>query len=138
MIARTLKPISSACLLLLATGCGSANRHPLAGTVTLDGQPLETGVIQFIPAQETKGPSAGGHITDGKFRVDSDHGIVAGNYRVEITSVRKTGRKIRTTWGEMTDEQQNLIPFRYNRDSELTAEVAAEGGGTFDFAVKSK
>src|SRR5947209_6985710 len=51
-------------VLLLAGGCGSGeNRCAVAGKVTLDGKPLEVGLISFLPSDGTQSPSAGGPVT---------------------------------------------------------------------------
>ena len=43
-------------------------RFPVAGTVTIDGKPLPTGSIQFVPANGR--PVAGKILSDGSFRLD--------------------------------------------------------------------
>src|SRR4051812_23362209 len=86
-----------ACVVMLVAGCNSNGRQSPRGAVTLDGTLLESGVIKFIPQPGTNGPSAGGLIEAGQFSVASGKGVFPGSYRVEITSIHKTGRKIRTT-----------------------------------------
>jgi hypothetical protein len=122
----------------LVAGCNSGQRQSVHGTVTLDGAPLETGMIQFLPQSGTKGPSAGGEIKDGKFAVDSKKGVFAGKYRVEITSVRKTGKQMPVAGGGMTDEMRNVIPAKYNQNSELIFDASSDTAGTCDFALNAK
>ena len=130
---------SCAALLVLLAACGRADRLGLQGSVTLDGEPLPQGVIQFVPLPGTKGPSAGSTIRDGQFSVEPDKGVFPGTFRVEITASRKTGRKlIDRQSGQVTDELGNVLPARYNQNSELTKEVTADGPNAFDFALQSK
>ena len=128
------------CGLYFLPGCGgSSDRRSLCGTVTFDGEPLPEGSIEFIPAPGTKGPVAGGKITDGKFTVDSNKGTFDGTFRVEITAVRKTGRKkMDRTINKQIDETQQYIPSRYNRQSGLTADVSSGGSNEFHFELTSK
>ena len=66
------------CLLLLA-GCRSqSDRSSLEGTVTLNGQPLAEGSIALRPLPGTRGPTAGGKITNGTFAIVSGTGNVRG------------------------------------------------------------
>ncbi len=53
-------------LLLFTVGCGGST--VVSGTVTYNGEPVANGSIQFLP-EDGKGPSAGGMITGGKYRI---------------------------------------------------------------------
>jgi hypothetical protein len=74
-------------LLILLTfflpACGS-NLSSVGGSVTYEGQALETGRIDFLPA-DGKGQPAGGPITGGKYDVA---GVVPGTKVVQITAVK--------------------------------------------------
>ena len=109
-------------LLLLACGCGSdSNRQGLRGTVTFDDQPVQNGVIRFIPASGTGGPSAGGEIDNGEFAIEPAKGVLCGSFRVEITASRKTGRKVRDRIsGQTTEVFAQFLPPQYNVNSYLT------------------
>src|SRR6188474_2203623 len=105
------------CLTLCAllAGCGGPKysgdkRYPLAGDVTFEGQPIDLGSISFIP-QGGNGPHSGGVITDGKYAVPEEKGATAGNYRVEIHWLKRTGKKLRDPdTGEMYDERKEALP----------------------------
>ena len=126
--------------LVALVGCGGGDdRFRLEGSITLDGEPLTTGGISFRPQRGTRGPTAGGRITDGKFFVEPAKGTFAGTFRVEIISSRKTGQKVMdNVMGTMADEYKQIIPVRYNRQSELTAEVKKDGPNKFEFALESQ
>jgi len=124
--------------LVILAGCGEASRRTeLEGTVTFDGEPLPKGSIAFHPQAGTSGPSAGGKIEDGRFVVDRQRGAFAGKFRVEITATRKNGKKEQTPFGTEVDGYDQYLLPRYNRQSELTAEVIADGPNQFEFALDS-
>jgi len=56
----------------------------LSGTVTYDGQPVENGTITQLP-EDGKGPSAGGPISGGEYRVE---GVTPGRKIVRILGVK--------------------------------------------------
>lgn len=137
------------CVLLVAlagvcgSGCGEAGPERLAasGEVTLDGKPLETGSIAFLPAAGTEAPSVGGTIENGRYELPAEKGALVGKYNVRITSMQKTGKQIEAGSpeppGTMVDEVKQVVPPRYNTETELTAEVTADGENTFDFKLES-
>ena len=127
------------CLLLIC-GCGGAgDRESIAGTVTIDGKPLEKGQIAFIPQTNTEGPTAGGEIVGGEFAIPATRGTFAGKFRVEITASRPSGKKVidRLT-REPVDSFEQFIPRKYNIESELDADVKAGDDNRFEFALNSK
>jgi hypothetical protein len=124
--------------LLALLGCGHGGRVSVEGTVTLDGRPLKTGTVQFRPLAGTNGPTAGANVVDGKFVVPPQGGPFLGKFRVEITAVGKTGRKVSNLTGTgLTDECVQILPSRYNTASELQADVTANGPNHFDFTLTS-
>jgi hypothetical protein len=127
-----------AIVLPISLGCGHGGRMSVEGTVTLDGRPLEKGSIQFSPLPGTKGPTAGGDIVNGKFNILPVGGPFAGKFTVQINAVGLTGRKILDPRSNtMVDEYAQCLPARYNSQSELQAEVTANGPNRFDFALTS-
>ncbi len=123
----------------LLAGCGHANGIGMDGYVTLDGLPIESGNIVFQPmTARVGGASAGADIVYGQFTIPPDFRIKSGKFRVEIIAVKKTGRRIKDMIGDTIDELQNLIPNRYNKQSELTAEITSSGPNHFEFALTSK
>ncbi|QDV70023.1 hypothetical protein Poly24_37420 [Rosistilla carotiformis] len=125
-------------LALCVSGCGPTKSAPsvrISGTVTLDGKPLETGQISFIPT-DGKGNSAGAAVNDGSF----DAEVFPGAMRVEIIAPKVTGtRKVYDTPDspseDVTEEQ---IPSRYNVNSTLTLDAAlGEDRSDLQFALTS-
>ena len=122
--------------MLLLTGCGSSNRAGVTGLVTLDGKPLEGGVIGFFPAKGNKGPTAGAVITNGRYEINAAKGVPVGANRVNIKSMQKTGRKIPGPRGE-TDELANVVPPGYNTDSTLVCDIQP-GSNELNFELKGR
>jgi hypothetical protein len=127
-------------MLLLAAGCGGEAgppRRPVSGAITLDGKPLDAGTITFLPAEG--GIPATAELLAGSFATDRTRGPTPGPYRVEIVSVRPTGKRIPhpDLPSETIEEVCNVIPQRYNVRSELQVEVKPEGENQFTFALSS-
>ncbi|MCC6494415.1 MAG: hypothetical protein IT424_15500 [Pirellulales bacterium] len=90
--------VSRATLILLGlvalSSCGANDRlSTVAGTVSVDGQPVEQGVIHF---QSTASPasSGGATVSDGQYRLAAKQGLAPGDYTVVLQAFRKTGRTI--------------------------------------------
>jgi len=136
-------------LVVAACGCGGPRgpeRAEINGIVTLDGELLEHGGLQLFPAEGTQGPTAGSQIIDGKYHVAQEEGPVLGTYRVVITAVRKTGKKVPLGPESLSpnapptatvDDVEQYIPARYNKQSELTVEIES-GTNEADFTLTSK
>jgi hypothetical protein len=131
-------------------GCGSGDdlpRKAVSGTVTLGGQPLAEGRIQFAPVSPDAKVDAGGEIKNGQFSIPRDQGPTPGDYRVMITSAvpRKAGpdnapgAEPSTRGPKMPDSTgpaPELIPKEYNSKTTLTAKVEADKTNTYDFPLK--
>src|SRR5262245_13172470 len=99
--------------LALVAGCGGdpLGRQPMAGTVNVNGSPLEKGSISFQPVE--KGMPAGGKVAAGKFSIARKDGVPAGKYRVTINApVPGTGSEppAGAMPGEALPPPQELIP----------------------------
>ncbi|WP_435020147.1 hypothetical protein TA3x_001671 [Tundrisphaera sp. TA3] len=128
-------------LAFLSVGCGGeagAPRQAASGTVTLDGKPLESGTITFIPTEG--GPGAFGTIQAGTYRFGTGDGPTAGRYAVEIVDVRPTGRTIPNpdAPGTTIAEVRNAIPPRYNARTELVADVKPDAENSFRFDLSTR
>jgi hypothetical protein len=136
-----MTPILAASLIV--AGCQQRKgpqRAAVSGRVTLDGQEIVQGSIAFKTVGANSGLAAGGPIQNGRYAIEKDRGPVVGENRVEIKSVRKTGRQVQAPLadpGQMTDEIVEAVPARYNSQSELEREVK-EGDNQLDFDLKSQ
>lgn len=127
------------CLAFTLVGCGGdgVERSAVSGSVTLNGEPVEQGMILFSPLGE--GPSAGGNIEQGQYKIEGDRGPSPGNYRVEIRAYRGTGRTTHDAASGTTQEVKvPIIPARYNNNSELKVEITPDASNQYDFELTSK
>lgn len=124
-----------------AVGCRDPNadvRGAVRGRVTLDGVPLDQGQIIFMPTAGTRGPAAGGVITNGVYDTPTAKGAAIGTNTVQISSRQKTGRQIRAgNTGEQVDEWAEVIPTRYNTASTLQTEIK-KGRNEINFELTTK
>jgi len=125
--------------VIVLTGCGnqdSVERTKVEGMVTLNGTPVEKGVITFIPTG--KGVAAGTNIESGTYSIKEENGPSPGDYRVEIDSSVPTGKKIMSTDGESkVDEFKSGIPEKYNRQTELKVTIK-KGNNQYKFDLEVK
>ena len=137
------RPLGMLCAALLAallsTGCGTndpLNRQAVSGTVTLDGTPLEQGVITFQPEAQAV-TSGGAAIAAGKYAIPRDQGLVEGKYKVLIRASKSTVSLQGGAPGEPVVAPE-LIPEEYNSKSDKVVDVTAKGPNTFDFDIVTK
>lgn len=101
----------------------------VAGDISFAGKPIESGSVRFFPVDGTAGAGAIAPISNGKFEIAADHGLIAGNYLVQVTATKKTGRVIRPKevmpGDDPTPQQEELqiIPAKYNTNSNLKVEL---------------
>ncbi len=131
-------------LLIFSTflvGCGgegdTLNRQPVAGTITLDGKPLEKGSITFMPADPQKGNVASAEISAGTYKIEPSQGLVPGGYRVIISSPSGDTAPVDSNElpGQAPPPSPDLIPPIYNSETTLNAEIT-EGENVKDFQLK--
>ena len=129
--------LTVAVFAMCLVGCGENDgRATVRGTVTFANEPVERGTISLIPAQDTKGPTAGANIAMGKYTI-AENGPVPGTYKMVIEAYRETGKMIQTeALGEIVEveETEQYIPAKYNTNTELLIEIDA-GRNDHDFAL---
>ncbi|QDV38861.1 hypothetical protein [Tautonia plasticadhaerens] len=137
---RSPRPLGSILIvsMLVLAGCSGGDELPreaVSGEVTLGGEPLSEGMIQFEPSggQATGG---GAVIRDGSYEIPGDTGLVPGSYRVSISSSSGGSADTSAAPGAPGAMMQERIPARYNAQSELVAEVTEGGDNTFDFPLE--
>jgi len=130
-----------AVLTLTLAGCGASDdlpREGVSGKVTLDGKPLASGLITFMPTSEAA-TQGGGMIQDGAYSIPRDQGLVPGSYKVLITSSGSGSEKqtdvVKDMPGMPPVAAKEAIPAQYNAKSTLTAEVKAGSENVFDFPL---
>jgi len=122
-------------LTLLLLGCQRGPQlAPVSGRVTLDGKPLETAEVAFLP---DNGRASHG-LTDATGRFELRYtrdamGALVGSHTVRIASATE----VTLPNGQFVIRPQ-LVPPRYNTQSELRREVKAGEDNQFDFKLSSK
>lgn len=142
MVGHGLAGLGVALCLVGVLGCGKSALPPRArvtGQVTLDGKPLTSGTILFVPdtAQGTSGPPAIGFIDpQGRYELTTDRdsfgdGAVLGRHKVSIEARDSV---------EPGAVSQSLVPPVYANPetSGLVAEVQAGRVNTIDFGLSSQ
>lgn len=124
----------SAAIALTASvvGCGADGppMYDVSGSVSLDGQPLRDGDIVFEPLDQQYGADAG-KVIDGKFAFKAK----GGKNRVAIRAAKFVPNP-RNPDGE--PDSVSLVPTKYNDETVLEAEVAADGANQYQFDLLSK
>lgn len=135
-------------LFALSLGCSGNEEFkvaPVSGTVTLNGKPLKDATVTFQPMglEKDLGPSSFGKTdAEGHYSLevmtDGRTGAVIGQHKVLITLESDENQHDYENPDVNGAKNPNRkIPVRYNRESELTADVPAEGNEKLDFALKS-
>lgn len=116
----------AAFLLLNLIGCNFSGLSPVAGVVTLDGQPLANASIQFIPQGMGRDATAGTN-AQGEFVMSTQEprdGVAAGTYKVVITPPSSAGpppkfASASEAMAATAGQQQTLVnpsfPAKYTR-----------------------
>lgn len=118
-----------ATLALVATGCGKSGpkTYDVTGTVTYDGQPLESGSIAFAPTNpEMKGYQT--EITAGKYTIE----LPAVEMAVKIFANRPSGPYDEVMGGTPSEQ---YLHANYNDNTKLKATITPESGQVHDFKL---
>ncbi len=102
----------------LMTGCGSkgsAAGARLEGAVTLDGNPITEGTLQFVPQQPSKEGPVMAPIKDGRYVAPA---VPLGKIRVLVGATKKTGKMIKV-YSEPYPEVVSIIPEKYRDGIEI-------------------
>jgi hypothetical protein len=136
---RFLTPLLTALALLWLPGCGKSGYSELGlldvtGTVTLDGKPLPGAKVAF--EGDDKRSAIGTTNSTGNYALMYDsqtRGATPGAKIVRITTA-EVGEGGGAAEGAAAAQEK--VPARYNRQSELKADVSASNK-TFNFDLKS-
>lgn len=124
-------------LALVAIGCGKSGveRVYVSGKATYDGKPIEIGQIRFVPMSPATGPVTIERIEDGAYETKTTGGVTVGTHRVEMRMYDSHEYETAPRVAGSASVKQ-LLPDKYNRNSELTLTVDASAGSVeHDFAL---
>lgn len=133
-----LRMIALVTILVIFASGGCSRRQTTEGTVTLDGEPLRQGYINFRPEEGTHGSGAGAPIEQGEFVVEGLTEPLDGSYRVEITAMGKTGKMTIDGSGQRREAEGQVLPAAYNTRSTLQAQVKPGQPNEFTFTLASE
>lgn len=111
------------------TGCPRSNVGHVEGIVTLDGEPVPWARVNFLSSAgqsafgetDENGHYVMGFVTDG-----SDSGATVGESRVKIATFRR----------RFPENIPEILPSKYNTETELTVEVVP-GSQTINWDLKT-
>jgi len=131
---------SGLCAVFVAfIGCNPP-RTEIEGAVRFNGAPIETGSIQFEPA-DGQGREFGGVIDKGRYKIAVPPNVSSGSKVVRIRASIKSGAKIEAGSphppGTMVDEVVPL-PAEFNDKSGLTATFENGKMTPTDFELSNK
>jgi hypothetical protein len=119
-------------LCVLSAGCDTGPAQgTVSGTVTLDGQSVDGGLIRFVPADGNTQP-ADSVITGSAYSVT----MPIGEKKVEVYWAPSSG-KAADTATQGTEQIVQRIPAKYNAQTTLSYALV-KGKQTRDFALTSK
>lgn len=145
-------------VLLVAYGCGGETgpeTHPVTGTVTLDGEPVEGATVSFSPAEGGVRAAVGETDATGRYTLTtmrSGDGAMAGSFNVRVFKYEVEEGTVATgppptedqeytddyagAAREATPPPENLLPDRYAdaRGSGLSYTVVP-GENTYDIEL---
>ena len=121
-------------IALLTGGCGGST-GPTArvdGSVSIEGEPVATGIISFSPRESgTVGPATA-EIVDGRYQASS---VPLGPVLVQIHATKETGKMLTDrAEGGQYPETINLVPAKYDAGIEVTI----SGDESHDFNLTAR
>ena len=116
------------------SGCSRSSRAAVSGKVAMNGEPIASGDIAFVPVSLGQGAAGGAPIERGQYDIRADQGLAPGDYKVAIHAFHRTGKKTWDGMGEPSapasqkhyvEELEQYIPTKYNDATELKATIVA-------------
>ena len=134
--------LPSLALLGFVIGCGASDplhRQAVSGQVTLNGAPLDSGVVEFSP--QGQGTQTGGAVVQaGRYAIGRSQGLPPGKYLVRLYAATTSAQAAPS--GPPGPSQgppaQERIPASWNSQSNHVVEVVKKGKNTFDFTVQTQ
>ena len=111
-------------LLLLFSGCSGPNAASVSGSVTLDGQPLTTGMVSFYPAGDGT-PATGSIDSSGNYSLSTgtDIGLAPGKYIAIVVATKDPPQLYDKTGAEIPPIPITPAKYGNTNTSDLRVEV---------------
>jgi hypothetical protein len=124
-----------ACGILAGCGGNAGGKLAVSGAVSIKGQPIDEGTINFSPKDNGPGSFAGALIKYGKYSIPAEQGLLPGAYAVRISAPEKQAAKVEEAPGQAGPVAKDRVPPQYNVNSKLEFEVKAGANNQFNFDV---
>lgn len=126
--------------LLIIAGCGGApdrKEVPVAGVITLNGEPLEGADINFLHEKHPVGMMTG---PGGKYNIPT--GVIPGEYKVTISKVKgleTVPEGLAVGYGPGDPEHPETLPPQYSSPqlTKLKITIPPEGTETANFDLRT-
>lgn len=140
------------CVILLTVvvalvGCGNSayDLAPVSGVVTLYGEPLANATVSFEPKggadKSIVGPGSVGTTDDeGRYQLETfkqETGAVVGTHTVRISTYKSRFEDIKNS-DKIEVVSIEHVPWHYNRNTELSFEVTADGTDEANFVLTAE
>ena len=122
-VGKLITLLAGSAILASIASCGSGEL-PIAGTVLVDGAPIDSGTVRFDPVDSGKGNGLGGMVKAGSFQLPAGHGLVPGKYRVSATAFKKTGKTITDYQRGAVEEMVQLPLVDSPKEMELSHDIS--------------
>jgi hypothetical protein len=139
--------MATSLLVLMVAGCGDGPRLvPVAGSVTLDGKPLEGATLSFMPVAGNVISTPGSDVTgpDGNFTMtyNGRAGLAPGKYRVLVSKTEEVvpkGMQVPEVFAKASFEKKLMgLTKEVIPPQKMDREVEVPEGGAKDFALDFK
>lgn len=121
-----------ACVLALGCGQSAAPTATVQGSVSVDGEAIQEGMISFSPLEADVGTGASAEIRNGQYQAQ---GVPLGSLLVRFQAIKETGKTIKDEVEGDVRETVDLIPPKYREGIPLTVSESTE---SHDFELKSR
>ncbi|WP_156512618.1 hypothetical protein [Planctomyces sp. SH-PL62] len=114
---------------------GEPKVQGLSGYVSIDGKPMTKGTVRFISADPDLPLAYGGYISNGRYEVPAEYGLVPARYTVEFSSIRNddVNRMLEARARGEEVELKEEIPPRFNLQSDVQIDLTSGGVLAADF-----
>jgi hypothetical protein len=140
LLLRLRDPIFKLAILLAAvsSGCSGPNAASVSGSVTLDGQPLTTGMVGFYPDGGSGAPANGQIDVNGRYALStgSDTGLSPGKYVAVVVATKDPPQPYDKTGAEIPPIPITPAKYGSTTTSDLRIEVKA-GKNDIPLALQS-